>query len=836
MPNKSLNRFFLSIVLPSILAIGLFIVSIFVVILPSFERNIMEVKKEMISELTNTAWSLIEEYHQEVIEGNMEADSARDLAAERIQKIRYGDEYKDYFWIIDMQPVMIMHPYRPELVGKDLSEYEDPEGKRLFAEAARIAEREGQGYIDYMWQWKDDSTRIVPKLSFVKRFDPWNWVVGTGIYLEDVREEISILKNRLLRIALLITLIISIILGFIIRQSLNIENKRKKAEEKLRLSRQKYKSLVEASTEGTLMIQNGEIIFSNVKFSELCGYDPFTIRKLKFENLFELSWKQLVESFEDPKKSISIETNLKCENGAGKEVVISASVIPHAGETGYVIIVKEISASEQLKMEDEFLSGELQTSLLLMDQPVKPFIEEIRKCSVETTIMAAAAIMKRKDTNVLFISQEEEIIGVINNNDLKKRVLAENISPNRPVVEIMTSPVLRISENAPVYEVLLKLKNQNISHLLVFDEQNRISGVIGYENLFEFQQNVISFMIKEIEKAENTGQIKATYQRLPALIRALIESGARTSSLTGIITSVNDAVHKRLIDLAMEDLGNPPCKFSFIVLGSEGRKEQTLATDQDNAIIFENLSDELEPGVKEYFLSLAEKVNRTLHEAGYRYCKGDVMAKNPKWTQSLDEWKKLFSNWINASTPNDILEASIFFDFRPVYGEEAFVSELREHVNKISDNRAVFFYHMVQEVMKYKPPLNIFGNIVGSESEEDELYLDIKKVLFPLVTFIRLYSIREKISATNSLERTAQLFANKVIDRRLYEEITEAWSFMTHLRLRSQVHSIAENEAPGNNINLNALSRIEQTTLKRIFSVVGDLQTKVKFDFKGSEG
>ncbi len=790
----------------------------------------------MIGELTNTAWSLIEEYHQEVVEGMMESDSAKNLAAERVQKIRYGDEYKDYFWIIDMQPEMIMHPYRPELVGKDLTDYEDPEGKRLFAEAARIAGQRGQGYIDYMWQWKDDSTRIVPKLSFVKAFEPWDWVVGTGIYLEDVREEIGILKNRILRIALLITLIISIILGFIIRQSLNIENKRKKAEDKLRLSRQKYKSLVEASTEGTLMIQKGEIIFSNIKFSELCGYDPFELRKLRFEDLFEISWDQMVEKFEDPKKSVSMETSLTCKKEGGKEVLISVSQIPHAGETGYVITVKEISTGEQLKKENEFLSGELQTSLMLMDQPVKPFIQEVRKCQAQATIREAAILMKRKDTEVLFISQGEEIIGVINNNDLKNRVLAENVSPEKPVVEIMTSPVLKISDKAPVYEVLLELKNQRISHLLTLNEENRISGVIGYKKLFEFQQNVISFMIREIEKAEDTLQIKATYQRLPALVRVLIESGARTSSLTGIITSVNDAVHKRLIELAIEELGTPPCKFSFMVLGSEGRKEQTLATDQDNAIITENGGEGLGPGLKDYFLSLGEKVNKALHEAGYHYCKGDVMAKNPKWNQSLDDWKKQFTHWINASTPNDILEASIFFDFRSVYGEEAFINELREHVNKISDNKAVFFYHMVQEVMKYKPPVNIFGNIVGSESEADELNLDIKRVLFPLVTFIRLYSIREKISETNSLERTRQLFANNVIDRQLYEEISEAWSFMTRLRLKSQVNNIAENEVPGNKINLNSLTRVEQTTLKRIFSVVGELQTKVRFDFKGSEG
>ena len=365
MPEKSLRRFFISIVLPSILAIGFFILSIFIIILPSFERNIMEVKKEMISELTNAAWSLLDEYHREAVTGNMQEDSAKHLAAERVKQIRYGDDYKDYFWIVDMQPVMIMHPYRTELIGKDLSDYEDPEGKLLFVEAVRISEREGEGFIDYMWQWKDDSTRIVPKLSFVKSYEPWGWVVGTGIYLEDVREEIRTLKSRILWMSLLITLVISIILAFIIRQSLSIENKRKQAEAKLQQSRLKYKSLVESSTEGTLMFQNGEIIFSNIKVSDISGYDPFEIRKRSFGNLFEISWDELIGTFTDPKKSVSLETRLKCKDGSAKEVVVTASRIPYADDTGYVIIVKEISARRKFEKEN--------LSLIHISEPTRPY-------------------------------------------------------------------------------------------------------------------------------------------------------------------------------------------------------------------------------------------------------------------------------------------------------------------------------------------------------------------------------------------------------------------------------------------------------------------------------
>ena len=200
MSQTNLNRFFFSIVVLSILAIGLFILSIFVVILPRFEKTIMDGKKEMISELTNSACSLIEEYHQDVMDERISPDSARIKAVEMVRNMRYGKELKDYFWIIDMQPTMIMHPYRPELVGSDLNDYKDPDGILLFVESVKLVSSQGDGFINYMWQWKDDSTRIVPKLSYVKAYEPWGWVVGTGIYLEDVRIEIGQLKNRLLRI------------------------------------------------------------------------------------------------------------------------------------------------------------------------------------------------------------------------------------------------------------------------------------------------------------------------------------------------------------------------------------------------------------------------------------------------------------------------------------------------------------------------------------------------------------------------------------------------------------------------------------------------------------
>jgi PAS domain S-box-containing protein len=434
MPGKELHKFFLSIVFPSILAIGLFILSIFVVILPSFERNIMDNKKEMISELTNTAWSLLEEFDLEYKRLNYSKEKAQEMAASRIEKIRYGKENKDYFWIIDMHPTMIMHPYRSELKQADLSNYEDPNGVKLFVEAVEAVDSQGEGFIDYMWQWKDDSTRIVPKLSYVRGYEPWGWVIGTGIYLEDVKEEITILKTRLLRISFVIALIIIVILLFVIRQSLNFENKRKDAEAKLLLSRQKYKSLVEASTEGTLMIRNSTIIFSNVKFNKLIAYDSADVVSLSFNDIFKADWEQVISSFGDPKKSISLETQIKRRDQTEKDVILSISKIKQGEDIGYIIITKEITHKKQIEKQTEQLSEELQTSLLLMNQSIRPIINDIVKCPVHTSIREAASLMTRKRKNILFVHKENEIIGVINNSDLKKRVLATNLDTQSPVM------------------------------------------------------------------------------------------------------------------------------------------------------------------------------------------------------------------------------------------------------------------------------------------------------------------------------------------------------------------------------------------------------------------
>lgn len=233
------SRFWLNlsarIFIPALISIMLFMATIFLYLIPAFEENMMMRKREMIRELTRSALTLLEQLEQRVRSGELTRDQAQEKARAQIDGLRYGPEMKDYFWINDMHPRMIVHPYRPDLVGADMTSYADRAGKRIFVEFARVAREQGGGYVDYMWQWKDDSEHIVPKLSYVEGFAPWQWVVGTGIYVEDVRAEIDGLTRRMSFVCLTILGFIVVLLASVTWQGARAEQQRLRAVEQIRL-------------------------------------------------------------------------------------------------------------------------------------------------------------------------------------------------------------------------------------------------------------------------------------------------------------------------------------------------------------------------------------------------------------------------------------------------------------------------------------------------------------------------------------------------------------------------------------------------------------------------
>jgi signal-transduction protein with cAMP-binding, CBS, and nucleotidyltransferase domain/PAS domain-containing protein len=811
MSGKSLYKFFVSIVLPSILAILLFIVTFFVVIIPQFEKNLLNAKKETIKELTQSAWSVLEEHRQEVEDSLLTLENAQQKAAHQIEKMRYGQNRKDYFWITDMRPFMVMHPYRAELMGDDLSNYEDSHGNKLFLEAVEVVRTKADGFINYYWQWKDDTTRVVPKLSYVIGFEPWGWIIGTGIYLEDVRAEIAYLKNRLLLISAGIVLIIILIWVYVIRQSLRIENRRRAAEQNLRQSRLKYKSLVEASTDGTLMMVNDEIIYHNLKFKSLLEYSVNDVVNLVFDDLFSIKWELVKTNIKQPDKSYSFETKLIVSAKCSKDVVLTISKVDYSGAEGYIVIVKDVSTDKQISKESQELSRELQLPMLNMSKPITGNIQSLFTVTYETPVQEVAKIMKRHNATSVFVTAGGQIVGIITEKNIPDRVVADGKDISTPASEIMTAPVLSIENSAPLYKAVIMSWKNNATHLLVKNEDGEAIGVVGRSELLEFQQNSLGFLSKEIYAAETIPDLVKLHKRVPILVKALLDSGSKASNITYVNSFVADAIHQRVVELAIEKLGEPPVEFCFMVMGSEGRMEETLYTDQDNAIIFEDKTTDTE-----YFHKLSYQITEDLHRIGYNRCKGDIMASNKKWCKPLSEWKKYFTDWTQTPDPQNVLDSSIFFDFRCVYGNMQLPEMLHYHLKNLLPKNGLFFYHMSQSLNRFKPSLN-------SET------VDMKKLLFPLVGAIRVYSLHYGLSVTNTISRLTKL--TEKTERIDAKELRFIYDFLTRKRLEIQTNAIMNHEPPDNMLDLTTLTIGEHKLLEHAITKINELLSGLNMDF-----
>ncbi|MBU1274040.1 MAG: cache domain-containing protein [Proteobacteria bacterium] len=273
----------LRLVLPSLLTLLLFSAALFVVILPSVENAFMERKREMIRELTQSAWDVLAYYQAQEKAGLMSRAQAQAQAKAQLRAMRYGSEGKDYFWVNDLEPRMVMHPYRPDLEGKNVAGFRDPHGKRLFSEVVRVVKNSGQGYVDYMWQWKDDPAHVVPKVSFVKEFAPWGWVVGTGIYVEDVSQQMALITGRLTWVSLAIVGIVALLELYIISQSLKAERRRRQAEVETQRSRGMLRLVMDNIPQLIFWKdRQGGYLGCNRAFAAHVGlYDPAQIKGLR---------------------------------------------------------------------------------------------------------------------------------------------------------------------------------------------------------------------------------------------------------------------------------------------------------------------------------------------------------------------------------------------------------------------------------------------------------------------------------------------------------------------------------------------------------------------------
>ncbi len=963
-----LNRrdFAFHFVFPTLLAIALFITAIYAVFLPTFERSLLDRKREMIRELTNSAWSILNGYEKDERAGKMTRAQAQAMAASRIELLRYGHEGKDYFWLQDMKPRMVMHPYRRDLNGQDVSGFRDARGVRIFVEFADLVRRGREGYVEYVWQWKDDPNRLVAKESYIKGFQPWGWIIGTGIYVEDVKQEIKLIELSLVRTALGISIIMVLLLLYVVRQSLGLERERADAEENLYESTERYRSLVEATTEGTLLVMEGRCRYANPIFLEMVGRTQDELEFLDLSDLFpetednEAAWDSLNRLLRGDEATDGFDAMLQRRDGVLVECVIATSRISVNERSGFILLARNVSptpgggtrekrwrylqqvvdgvpvglfraratsrgtlveyneAAERLlrspgaakdsplaladvfpdaRAYDEFLlelqrKGQamaklhvitnepssravaivavldqdeqgnprhidgvvedftsqgkhidelervierLQTSLLFLHEPVSQIGRSAVFCRLDAPIAAVAAMMTDQQSSAALVQSESgDVIGIVTDGDIRERVVAADIDRRESVQRIMSSPLVTISERAEMYEALLLMERKGVQHLAVADDAGRIGGVIRNQELLQFRSYGPIVLSREVQQAATAEDVARCCLRIPGLAKALLDSGAHPRHVTRLVSSVCDAATVRLIALAQERLGPAPAPFVFLALGSHGRQEMTLASDQDNAIVYAQPADaEAQAQVESYMHELGAFVCEWLERAGYPLCSGDVMARNPRWCKPLPVWKKYFSDWINLPEPQQLLEFTIFFDFRAVHGSVALSQELRRHVFEMLRHQPSFYPHFAQDSLLFKPPTRLFGRILGSGAGSEHTQLDLKDALMPIVSFARLYALRLEMDDTHTIDRLNALVEQNVLQESSGAEIVSAYDLLMRLRLQHQAAMVTTDQVADNVINYRGLGQPEQTLLNQSFAQIAAVQKRISYDFLG---
>jgi CBS domain-containing protein len=477
-----------------------------------------------------------------------------------------------------------------------------------------------------------------------------------------------------------------------------------------------------------------------------------------------------------------------------------------------------------------------EVSPAFFNQPVENIANrELVYCDHEMPIQAAAAVMSQHKTSSIFIrGADGDFVGVVTDNDLRKKVTATGYDILKPVSDIMSSPLVTVPFQALIFETMMEMMQKNIKHIAIRDSKDKVVGVITNRDLLVAQGQSPFFIVREISQARFVNQIVQVHRQVPRLIQALINTGAKAQNVTRFLTTVSDTILQKLIGFAIDEMGPPPARFVFMVLGSEGRKEQTLKTDQDNAIIIEDLPAKAAKEAMSYFLSFSEKVCGWLDEVGYDFCKGGVMAKNPQWCQPLKVWKKYFRKWIHTAEPEALLQASIFFDLRGAYGETDLIDELRDHLFESLVGWPGFFRHLAENALFFTPPIGFFRNFLVESKGEHRDSFDIKAAMLPVVDYARIYALNHRIAETNTPERLRELLNRKKLSAQQYQELDTVYSYLMQQRFVRQVKaSMEKNGHPDNYINPKKLSRIEQTTLKEIFKRIEKFQAKLSFDFTG---
>ena len=488
------------------------------------------------------------------------------------------------------------------------------------------------------------------------------------------------------------------------------------------------------------------------------------------------------------------------------------------------------SAGENYLASDQLFSRRIETLEL------RPVV----LCAAYTPIHEVARRMAAARTSCYFITNADEnghVIGYVTDITLRDKVVAGLADARLPVKTIVDAPVVSISSRAFVYEAILLMFRTKTRYLLVETDGEYVGFLSRNKLLTDDQAQSPFIFIQSVKQAQAVPELKRRWEQVPEMVYQLLNRGVKPEIVNQVITTVSDTIALKVIEGAIAELGAPPARFVYMVLGSEGRQEQTLLTDQDNAIIYEDKANEQRELVRAYFLQFAEIVSDRLHAIGFSYCDGGFMAKNPQWTHSLSHWKRNYVRWLTESNPETGMQFAASFDCRYLYGDPSIMDELHAFLAvELEKPMERFFHYMAVNALQYEPPLTFFRNIRTFTHGSQQVF-NLKKTMSPIVDLVRMYALKHRIFATNTGERLEALKALGVFTEREAQELLQSYYYLMGVRLKKQAAQIiSDNVVPDNYLDPKTLTKVEQVTLKEIFKVIADFQLKIKVGFTKSLG
>lgn len=455
--------------------------------------------------------------------------------------------------------------------------------------------------------------------------------------------------------------------------------------------------------------------------------------------------------------------------------------------------------------------------------------KKVITASEDSSIRNAAKIMSEHRISSLVLLDAEGLpAGIVTDRDIRDKVVARNRDHEDSVKDIMSISLIKSETRDYCFEALMKMIRYNIHHLLVV-AKGELKGIITNHDLMMLQGTSPLSLAREIETQSSIDGLIPVSRRINRVINILVQEGSRARHVTRIITEINDRLLRKILELTEKRLGPPPVGFCWIVLGSEGRKEQTFRTDQDNSLIFDDPEEGAEDEARRYFAEFGLQVIDSLIRCGVPRCSAGYMSDNPKWCQPASVWEGYFAKWIERPTPEAILQSLIFFDFRSVYGDVLLAEKLRAYLGHRLKNQHVFLAHMASAIVANRPPLGFMKRFKVEKSGEHKNRFNIKfNALCPIVDAVRLSSLEAGVYHTSTIERLRELRERDSAVRGLCGDLEEAFEFLMSIRLRHQFEQLTAGAEPDNFVDPQALSTLERRMLRESFRVVTLAQEAVR--------